>query len=155
MEVNDLWACRQEQEVVDMLTLFFIKEKDCDTRMLFHNTVMCWKCSELSEDEKQDLQMWIDDEVEQCWDAIQHPWRNPNAVEVEELTAENQYIQKYVPVSVPYCDTSTDNMSSNINALPSTLQAALDEVKRVTGLKALLLLGGPIPADDGNISTHL
>lgn len=155
MEVNNLWARRQEQEVVNMLTPFFIKEKDCDTRMLFHNAVMCWKCSELSEDEKQDLQTWIDDKVEQCWDVIQHPWRNPNAMEVEELTAENQYIQKYVPVSVPYCDTSTDNTSSNINALPSTLQAALDEVERVTGLKALLLLGGPIPTNDGNILTHL
>ena len=99
--------------------------------------------------------MWIDDKVEQRWDAIQHPWQNPNAVEVEELTVENQYIQKYVPVSVPYCDALTDNTSSNINTLPSTLQAALDEVERVTGLKTLLLLGGPIPTNDGNISTHL
>ena len=42
-----------------------------------------------------------------------------------------------------------------MNALPPVLQAALEEVERVTGLKSLLLVGGPIPALDGKISTHL
>ena len=35
------------------------------------------------------------------------------------------------------------------------MQTALDEVKRVTGMKAILLLSGPIPAEDGNIGMHL
>jgi hypothetical protein len=35
------------------------------------------------------------------------------------------------------------------------MQTALEEVERVTGLKAFLLIGGPIPAKDGAISTQL
>ena len=35
------------------------------------------------------------------------------------------------------------------------MQAALGEVERVTGFKAVLLMGGPMPAQDGDITTHL
>ena len=42
-----------------------------------------------------------------------------------------------------------------MNALPTAMQAALDEVERATGMKAILLMGGPIPALDGKIGTHL
>ena len=42
-----------------------------------------------------------------------------------------------------------------MDALPSVMQAALDEVERVTGMKAILLMGGPVPAQDGDIGTHL
>ena len=44
---------------------------------------------------------------------------------------------------------------SCIDALPPVLQTALEEIERVTGLKSLLLIGGPIPTQGGNISTHL
>ena len=44
---------------------------------------------------------------------------------------------------------------SAINALPFAMQAALDEVKRVTGMKVVLLMGGPIHAQDENIGMHL
>jgi hypothetical protein len=42
-----------------------------------------------------------------------------------------------------------------MDALPPVLQAIIEEVEMVTGLKSLLIVGGPIPADDGNISTQL
>ena len=35
------------------------------------------------------------------------------------------------------------------------MQAALDEVERTTGMKAVLLMAGPIPAQNGSIGTHL
>lgn len=35
------------------------------------------------------------------------------------------------------------------------MQTALEEVERATGMKAILLMGGPVPAQDGNIGTHL
>jgi hypothetical protein len=44
---------------------------------------------------------------------------------------------------------------SIMNVLPSTLQVALEEIERTTGMKAILLVGGPIPAHDGKIGTHL
>ena len=48
-----------------------------------------------------------------------------------------------------------DAVLSLMNALPATMQKALDEVERTTGMKSILLMGGPIPAQDGNIGTHL
>ena len=44
---------------------------------------------------------------------------------------------------------------SYLNALPPILQATIEEIERVTGLRSLLLIGGPIPARDGKIATHL
>jgi hypothetical protein len=35
------------------------------------------------------------------------------------------------------------------------MQGALDEVERTTGMKAVLLMAGPIPAQNGSIGTHL
>jgi hypothetical protein len=60
-------------------------------------------------------------------------------------------------MSLPVSPTSalTNYISSLINALPSTMQMALDKVERVIGMKAILLMGGPVPAQDGNIGTHL
>lgn len=65
-----------------------------DRRLFFHNAVMRWKYSKLSDEEKKDLQAWIEEEVERRWDDIQHPWRASKDDEVDDLTAENQYIQR-------------------------------------------------------------
>ena len=54
-----------------------------------------------------------------------------------------------------FCGDLTDSIFSAINSLPQTMQTALEEVERVTGMKAILLMGGPIPSQDGNIGTHL
>jgi hypothetical protein len=101
-EVEDLWQRREEQEVVDMLSPFMVGEASRDRRLFFHNTVMRWKYSKLSEGEKKDLQGWIDKEVEERWDTIKYPWKGPQVEKAGELTAENQYIQKYV--FIPYSE---------------------------------------------------
>lgn len=82
-----------------MLSPFFVGEANGDRRLFFHNAVMRWKCSKLTKEENQDLQEWIDNEVEERWDAIKHPWRNPRIKQVDELTAENQYVQRYSALS--------------------------------------------------------
>lgn len=69
------------------------KEEHADTRMLFHNAVMRWKCSLLSEDEQRELQEWIDSDIESKWDLIQHPWKAHQGTDEDELTAENRYVQ--------------------------------------------------------------
>jgi len=62
--VDQLWERRREQEVVNLLSPFTAKETDFETRMLFHNAVMRQKCSLLTKDEKADLQVWIDDDLQ-------------------------------------------------------------------------------------------
>lgn len=93
-EVEDLWTRRKEQEVVDKLAPFMYKEEHSDTRMLFHNAVMRWKCSLLDDDQQHELQQWIEADVERKWDLIQHPWKSSQGEGVDDLTAENQYIQE-------------------------------------------------------------
>lgn len=93
-EVEDLWARRDEQDVIDKLSPFMFKEKHSDVRMLFHNAVMRWKCSLLSKDGRQELQDWIKCDAEKKWDMIQHPWKSFPGVEEDEITAENQFVQK-------------------------------------------------------------
>lgn len=149
--VEDLWNRRKEKAVIDLLAPHMVGEKGATNRMLFHNAVMRLKHSELSESEKQKLQEWIDEEVEDRWDAARYPWKNPDGTDAENLTAENQYVQR--SVSVPYRKVPVSSSVSCINALPQVLQTALEEVERITGLKSVLLIGGPIPSLDGQIST--
>jgi hypothetical protein len=73
-----------------------INKADYDSRMLFHNGVMRWKCSLLNEQEKLDLQAWVDDDIAKRWEDIQKPWKSLQTEDMDELTAENQYVQKYV-----------------------------------------------------------
>ena len=148
--VQDLWVRREEQGVISLLAPFMVAEAAGDHRMLFHNAVMRLKYSELSDDEKQDMKDWIDKEVEERWDRSLHPWKTG----VDDLTAENRHIQRYATI-LTRVFPDLIRPFSHIDALPHTMQAALEEVERVTGLKAFLLLGGPIPAKDGAISTQL
>ena len=71
-----------------------IREKDNDTRMLFHNAVMRQKCSLLTEAEKHDLQAWIDEDAQMRWELVTQPWKANQTKGVDQLTAENQYIQR-------------------------------------------------------------
>lgn len=45
-------------------------------------------------------------------------------------------------------------MSSCIDALPATVVKALEQIERTTGFKAIILLGGPTPASDGEMSAQ-
>ena len=152
--MDRLWERHQDQEVIDLLSPFMMKENDCDTRMLFHNAVMRLKCSLLTDDEKADLQVWIDDDVRKRWQGIKEPWKTTGSLDVSELTAENQYVQGYVYFII-LTSLIPDVIFSLMNALPVAMQAALDEVERTTGMRSILLMGGPIPAQDGQVGTHL
>ena len=152
--MDQLWERRQEQEVINLLSPFVMKKEDWNTRMFFHNAVMRQKCSLLTEDEKADLQAWIDDDVQKRWEGIKEPWKTTGSKDVSELTAENQHVQGYVPFLIPRL-LPPDTFRSLMNALPVAMQAAIDEVERTTGLRSILLMGGPIPAQDGNLGTHL
>ena len=93
-EVEELWGRRRQPGVIALLSPFMVNEKDSETRMLFHNAVMRQKYSLLTEDEKLNLQAWIDDDAQKRWDIIQHPWKATLTDDTDELTAENQYVQK-------------------------------------------------------------
>lgn len=92
-EVEDLWGRREEQDVIDQLEPFTLNGGIPNERMLFHNAVMRWKCSLLTDDERRDLEVWIEDEAQKRWDATLQPWK-VQIKGVDELTAENQYTQK-------------------------------------------------------------
>jgi hypothetical protein len=79
-----------------------INKADYDSQMLFHNGVMRWKCSLLNEQEKLDLQAWVDNDIVKRWEDIQKPWKSLQTEDTDELTAENQYVQKYVSSSFPH-----------------------------------------------------
>lgn len=69
------------------------KDKDADTRMLFHNAVMRQKCSLLTKEEMDDLQTWIEEDVQKRFEDVQQPWKTDKSKDVSELTAENQHVQ--------------------------------------------------------------
>ena len=135
--VQDLWVHHEEQGVISLLAPFMIAEAAGDHCLLFHNAVMRLKYSELSDDEKQDMKDWIDKEVEERWDRSLHSWKTG----VDNLTAKNWHIQRYTTILMRVFPDLICPFS-HIDALPHTMQAALEEVKRVTGLKAFLLLVG-------------
>ena len=64
-------------------------------------------------------------------------------------------MSKGTPFSLFPASLPPDAFLSLMNGLPAAMQTALDEVERTTGMKSILLMGGPIPALDGKIGTHL
>lgn len=56
---------------------------------------MRWKCSLLTEEEREELQSWIDDELLEKEEEETHPWRAGQEDGMDELSAENEYIQRY------------------------------------------------------------
>ena len=70
-----------------------IEKSGCDKRLHFHNAVMRWKSSLLTKEKKLELQAWIEEELERRWGDIRQPWKAFQTGGVDELTAENQYVQ--------------------------------------------------------------
>ena len=62
-EVEDLWNQREEKVVIDQLARFIKINEHSDRRLGFHNTVMRWKCSLLTDEERQEHQNWIEEHV--------------------------------------------------------------------------------------------
>ena len=58
-------------------------------------------------------------------------------------------------LSPPIVTPSTNNALRSIDALPATIEMALEQIERSTGMKAVILIGGPAPAAGGEINTHL
>ena len=77
-----------------MLSSFMVNEENSDKRITFHNAVMQWKCSFLSQDEQRELQEWIKKDEQERWDAIRYPWRALQTTDVSEMSVKNQYVQK-------------------------------------------------------------
>ena len=94
-EVQDLWEHQSEKEVIDKLTPFVNNGDDFSNRMFFHNTVMRWKSSLLSEEEQCIVEEWIEADVEKRRDEVKHPWKATQTQDADEMTAENQFVQEY------------------------------------------------------------
>ena len=99
-EVKDLWNRRKEQEVIDILPDFLDDDTTTDTTHLnFHNAVMRWKCSLMNEEERQDLQKWIDESTQEKSVVLDYLWKAGLEDGADELSAENEYVQRCVTSS--------------------------------------------------------
>ena len=83
-----------DEDVIEKLS-HFSKSDDISTgsRLNFHNAVMHWKCSLLTEEEHQEMEEWIANSVLEKEQDISKPWKAGE--DGDELSAENDYIQRY------------------------------------------------------------
>ena len=94
-EIDNLWKRREEQEVIDLLSPFTKLDKPtADTRLNFHNTAMRWKCSLVTEEERQEMEEWIASSVLGKEEDILKPWKAEEGD--NEQSMENEFIQRYV-----------------------------------------------------------
>jgi hypothetical protein len=92
--VDDLWERRGEKDVIDLLAPFITIDEPPNTRLEFHNVVMRWKCSLLTDEERQELQDWIDKDLEKKEEATKQPWKAMQETGDDEISTENRYIQR-------------------------------------------------------------
>ena len=90
-EVQDLWERRHEKSVIDKLAPY-VKKGTSDTRLNFHKTIMLWKCSTLSEEERRELAEWATENARLRQSELSQPWIVGE--DDDELRAENEYIQR-------------------------------------------------------------
>jgi hypothetical protein len=57
---------------------------------------MRWKSSLLTDEERQEHQDWIDRELADREEKLKKPWKATADVNASELTAENEYLQRFV-----------------------------------------------------------
>ena len=108
-EVDDLWNRRGEKSVIDLLAPFMHTDDsshpqshnpDDSSRLQFHNAVMRWKCSLLTDEQRQEHHEWIEQTRAEKEDEARRPWKAVQDVGDDELLVENMYIQKYVRLFV-------------------------------------------------------
>jgi len=92
-EVGKLWNKREEKSTINLLTPF-TTNGNLDSYLPFHAAVMRWKCSSLTDEERQETQDWIDQKVLEKEEGMKRPWSVANDVGEDELAAENKYIQR-------------------------------------------------------------
>jgi hypothetical protein len=124
------------------------------TYLEFHNAVMRWKCSLLTDEERQEHQDWIDQRALKEEEEMEQPWKAAEETGSDELYVENTYIQRLAPSHILQYHCRLTRRSSCIDALPNTIEKALEQIERSTRMKAIILIGGPTPAANGDISTH-
>ena len=73
---------------------------------------------------------------------------------VDELLTENRYIQRYVIFITLDDAAKIKPVFSQINGLADTVNGVLEQLELSTGMKAIILIGGPTPAADGELGTH-
>jgi len=130
-------------------------DESSDKTLAFHNAVMRFKCSTLTDEELCDMGEWIANSLSEKEEGLSKPWKATQGEE-SELSVENEYVQRYAPPS-PQTEQRhrADGSFRSIDALPATLDAALEQIERSTGMKAIILLGGPAPSARGDINTHM
>ena len=94
-EVDDLWDRRGEESVIELLTPFATTNTFTE-RLDFHNSAMRWKCSLLTDEESQEHQDWIDRELADREEKLKQPWKATGETGPNKLSAENEYVQRYV-----------------------------------------------------------
>lgn len=97
------------------------KGEDINNRMFLHNAVMRWKCSLLSESERRELEEWIENDAQDRWDEMRHPWKATQTPGVDEMTAENRFIQEYVLLAFSSA-FGTKNHCFSVRSTPSHLR---------------------------------
>jgi hypothetical protein len=153
-EVADLRKRRKNKDVIDMLAPFTTSADPSDHHLSFHNTVMRYKCSLLTDEERQENQDWINERLKEKEDKARYPWRESMKDGDDELLAENTYYQKYFLHSFSRLYYKLTRVFSNIDALPDAVDNILEQIERATGMKAMILIGGPTPAGENDFSTH-
>jgi len=132
---------------MDMLSPFTSNlDGSCDVRLEFHNAVMRWKCLHLTDEERYEVQVFIHERAQKKEGVIQYT--------DDELSKENENIQRYTLLSPPSTAPQTHVTSSSVDALPATMHKALEQIEKSTGMKAIVLIGGPAPAGNGDFSTY-
>ena len=158
LEVEDLWARRNEDSVHETLKPF-LKDTvrtsaSTSEKLLFHMAVMRWKCSLLTPDKMATLHNWIGEQQKSADAKRALPWSGEAIEHGDDLFAENTYIQRYVLICIPRMDVDQAVSHSSIDNLALTVQVAIEEIERQTGWKAMVILGGLEPGA-GQISSHL
>ena len=88
----------QEQSVINLLAPFMDSSMDDGSysHLQFHNAIMRWKCSCLTDEECQEHQEWIDQKQLEKDNVVKHPWKAMQGEGNDKLVIENSYIQRCV-----------------------------------------------------------
>jgi len=96
-EVEDLFGRRENQDIIDLLGPFSTaKDLATGSRLNFHNAVMRWKCSLLTEEERQEMDDWIARSTAEKKEINSKPWKAVKDDEKDELSVENEFIRRCV-----------------------------------------------------------
>lgn len=135
-QVKDLWDKRKEQPTIDLLSSYGW-DGGPEKRLVFHGAVMRWKCSLLTDKERQELQEWIDKKALEKEEEAKQPWKVVQGEGEDGLSTQNKYIQRHTRSLSPLIMRELMKTLSCIKALPETVEKALGEIERSAGTQWL------------------